>query len=146
MVTVLALSMVLAAGEAEAATPDPAAFPVPAEKGMRLDAKATQFRVPFGMARVERFYRDQFRNRKGVTFVKTDEGERSSLTIRNERKGDDWAKAVVTTDGTRCTIAVTPITRFGPEDVRGKAPPVQFVFARSGHVQKQIESIDHAQR
>jgi hypothetical protein len=132
-------------GEPSEPVTDPAAFPVPAEKGMHLDAKATQFRVPFGFARVERFYRDQFGGRKDIAFAKAEEAGQPTLTIRSLAKTDRWTKAMVRTDGATCTITVTRVVVMDAHQVDGELPPVQFVISRSTHVKEQLDSIEHVE-
>ncbi len=142
----LALLIALASTADPATSPDPAAFPVPAEKGMSLDAKATEFHVPFGFAHVERFYRQQFAGRKDIAFARSEEEGQPVLTIRSLRKADRWTKATIHTDGSTCHIRVTRVVVAAEVNVSGELPPVQFVIGRSRHVNEQLDSIDHAQR
>lgn len=141
MFAAIALGIAIAAGEPRTAI-DPGAFPVPVEKGMKLDPKATEFRLPWGLARVERFYRDRFAGRKDVAFARIEQPDRTALTIRSLSKADRWTQAVVTAEGATCRIVVSRVIVMDPETVSGPMP-VQFIVPRSGHVTDQLDSIDH---
>jgi hypothetical protein len=122
---------------------DPAAFPVPAGKGMRLDGQAREFAVPFGIARVEKFYREQFAGRKDIALTRKEEDSQPVLIITSLAKKSRWTRAVVTTNGVTCRIALTRVVTPVGETIAGELPPVQFIIARSAHVKDQLDSIDH---
>lgn len=128
-----------------ALTSSPGALPIPGVKGQVLDARATRFHLPQGLAQVEHFYREAFKGDVGVTLAH----DHGALVIRSRRPGERWSRAVVRDEGIGTTIEVTPIIAMGPIDVRATPPSaVSLVIERSGHVQEQLEHItdDHAQR
>jgi hypothetical protein len=143
MIALAAVALGLVAGAEPSPTPDPAAFPVIAEKGMKLDAQASDINVPFGFGKVEKFYREQFADRKDVALSKSEAGSEPVLTLLALGKGTRWTKAVVTTNGATCRIHVTRVVVIDPTVVSGEGPPVQFIITRSTHVKEQLDSIDH---
>jgi hypothetical protein len=123
-----------------------APFPLPAVDGKPLAVQDRQktFRLPTRFEKVKAFYEAQF---KGVAEVKLRfEGAPGArkLKLSTQRKGDGWTRATVTESQMETVVEVVPVLRLSEEKIEGRGKPlVEFVFGRSGEVQKSLDSIDH---
>ncbi|HEY3451950.1 MAG TPA: hypothetical protein VGK67_36665 [Myxococcales bacterium] len=123
-------------------------LPLPSVDGKALAISPGQkvFRVPLRFAKVEAFYREQFKGQEKVTLKAASEGGRRTLSIVSRRGDDTWAKAVVREGEVETAIEVTPVTRIEETKVEGKAMPLVIVIPRSSEVEKTASSIEHLQR
>lgn len=125
-----------------------ASFPLPTVDGkpIAVQAEQTRFRLPMGFERVRQFYRQQFAGSPEVKLEERSVDGHRELSLRTRSPRDSWQRAVVREDAAGTTVDVTPVMRFGEEQISGNATPlVQFVFGRSADVQKAIDSIDHTE-
>ena len=125
-----------------------ASFPLPTVDGKPIAVTADQkvFRLPVGFERVRQFYRDQFAQAPEVQLTERVVQGRRELTLKTRSKRESWQRAVVREDASGTVIDVTPVLRFGEEQITGTATPlVQFVFGRSPAVEQALDSIDHTE-
>ncbi|MFZ5467974.1 MAG: hypothetical protein ACOZIN_00940 [Myxococcota bacterium] len=146
---VLAFCLAFAATAAEPkARPSPS-FPLPALDGKVLSAAEgqKQFRVPWGFARVERFYREHFIHAPDVTLSLTGPSGARTLTLVNRKKGDAWVRAVVREGEIDTRIEVTAVLRLAEERVEGRGVPlVELVIPRAPEAAKAAAELDHTSR
>ncbi len=123
-----------------------APFPLPLVDGKPLSVTEGQkvFRLPMRFEKVKKFYSEQLPE-AGVA-EKNVEGKRV-MTLLAKGKAESWTKAVVREGEVDTVIEVTPVLRLGEEQISGNGKPlVEFVFGRSGDVDKAVKSIDHAEQ
>jgi hypothetical protein len=120
-------------------------LPLPSVDGKALAISAGQksFRVPVRFARVEAFYREQYKADAKITLKAAGEDGKRTLTIVSKRADDTWAKAVVREAEVETAIEVTPVLRLAEEKVEGKAMPLVIVIPRSLEAEKAARSIEH---
>lgn len=126
-----------------------APFPLPAVDGKSLAVKEGQktFRLPTRFEKVRAFYAAQFSAVPEVTSKLEGAPGARRLTLVSKRKGDGWTRATVTEAEMETVVEVVPVLRLADEQIEGQGKPlVEFVFGRSGEVDKSLESIDHLQR
>ena len=121
-------------------------FPLPTVDGKSLSVTEAQksFRLPIRFEKVRSFYEQQFKGNASVKLkVEGPPGERK-LSITNAARADSWTRAKASEKETETVVEVTPVMRMTGETVEGNGKPlVEFVFSRSGEVDKALKSIDH---
>lgn len=126
-----------------------APFPLPAVDGKALAVKPGQksFRLPTRFERAKAFYEEQFKGEAQVTLRLEGSVGARRLVLATKRKGDDWKSAKVIEGELETVVEVVPVVRLAEESIEGRGKPlVEFVFGRSGEVQKSLESIDHLKK
>ena len=149
ILAILAVYLALSASAlaAEAALPL-RPLPLPSLDGKPLAVVQGQktFRVPLRFAKVEAFYREQFKAEPKVSLKLAGEEGKRTLTLTSKRGDDTWARAVVKEGEVETAIEVTPVTRFEATRVEGKPPmPLVIFIPRSEEAAKAADSIDHAE-
>lgn len=117
-------------------------FPLPAIDGKPLAVtdKQKTFRLPLKFERVRAFYEEQLGKEKDVSLKVTGVSGSRVINLSSKRKGDRWTKAVVKEGELETIVDVTPVMELGEVQVNGTGTPlVQFVFQRSGEVEKALE-------
>lgn len=142
-IAVLATSPSALAGEAKLKP-----LPLPSVDGKALAIAPGQkvFRVPLRFARVEAFYREQFKADEKVALKSAGADGKRTLTLVSKRLDDTWAKAVVKEGEVETAVEVTPVTRLDEEKVEGRAMPLVIVIPRSAEAAKTADSIEHLER
>ena len=140
----LCLLLPAASGAAE---PSLKPFPLPAVDGKALAVQKGQksFRVPWRFAKVEAFFREQFKAHPKIAIKTGGSDGARTLTLTSKRADDAWAKAVVKEGEVDTTVELTPVLRFEEEQVGGRMPLVIFI-PRSADAAKAADSIEHLER
>ena len=124
-------------------SPRPLPLPLVGDKALAVTPGQRSVRAPLRFAKVEAFYRSEFRETAGVELRSSLRGGRRVLTVLSLRTGDAWAKAVVHEGDVDTLIEVTPVLRMDAQQVDGHAMPVVLFIARSREVERALDSIEH---
>ena len=121
--------------------------PLPTVDGKPLaitDGQKT-FRLPMRFEKVRAFYEEQFKDAKGVTVRVTGTAGARELAVENSKKTDAWKSARVKEGELETVVDLKWVMIMGPDNISGKAPPVQFILTRSAEVDKSLKTIDHTE-